>query len=282
MVFLYFRSHIFVPVAKRVALLEVGKSDPLIGEGTWVKIRNRLYQDDIAKVVSVIGTHNTVVVELKSRETLPNISNSKRKWGDSRPRPYLLTKDKATGIGDWSRIVSSDNGFTFRGKSYTTDGHLLLQICCDRVQRVSSGIAVHDSFVASESANAVEHRFKPKPKTASGTVEPHDSFHPSSVPVSIPLFLNIGDHIFIIEGEAKGAKGTINQLSPNEAVVTLDEMANSDLTKIDYVQTDLKHITRLFDFGEHVQIKVGTFAGRSGTVGDIHGRGNTLYIIDRD
>ncbi len=281
MVFLYCKSISFVPLAERVALLQVGKSDPLIEAGTWVKVKNGRYQNDVGKVVSVMGNHDAVVVELKSREKLPNVPSSKRKRG--RPEPYLLTKDKASGIGDGSRIKVTDDGFTFLGKSFTTDGYLLLEISCDRVQRISTGIEVHDLFVATESANAVEQRFNPK-KIVGGATKPRNAFTPNSVPVSTPLFLNIGDHVLITGGEAKGARATINDLSENNAIVTLDEEAGTNLTKIAYVQTDLEHIARLFEFGERVQVKVGSYAGRSGTVGDLdlHGEGNMLLIVDRE
>ncbi len=55
MVFLYFRSNVFVPITERMPLLEVGKSDPLIVAGSWVKVRNGRYEDDIRRVVICHG-----------------------------------------------------------------------------------------------------------------------------------------------------------------------------------------------------------------------------------
>ncbi len=164
MEFLYFRSHVFVPITKRVTLLEVGKSDPLIEEGTMVKVKDGLYRNNIATVVSVIGNHDNVILKLRSREKLPNVP--KHKWGRTQRDPYLLTKDKATALADGAQVKETQDGFTFQGKSYTKDGHLLLQIRCDRVERVSTGIAAHELFIASESTNAAEQYFKP-PKTVS-------------------------------------------------------------------------------------------------------------------
>ncbi len=134
LVFLYFRSHVFVPLTERIALLQVGKSDPLIEAGTWVKVKDGHYKDDIGRVVSVFGSHDAVVVALRSRENLLNVSSSKRKRGQgpTRQEPYLLTKDKAEGLSEGVRIKVTDNVFKFGGKSYTTEGYLLLQLRSDR------------------------------------------------------------------------------------------------------------------------------------------------------
>ncbi len=162
MVFLYFRSLVTVPVAERVALLNFGKSDPLIEEGAMVKVKDGLYRDDIANVVSVIGSHDTVVLKLRSWEKLPNVQRSKHKRGHTRRDPYLLTKEKAAALNKRALSKVCDDGFTFQGKLYTTDGHLLLQICCDRVERIPTGAAAHEIFVASELANAAEQTLRPQ------------------------------------------------------------------------------------------------------------------------
>ncbi len=75
-----------------------------------------------------------------------------------------------------------------------------------------------------------------------------------------------------------GARGTINKLSPDYALVTLDEDMDETLAEVEPVLTEVKHITRWFDYGVHVQVKVGTFAGRSGIIGNVDGgEENTAY-----
>ncbi len=189
MVFLYFRSNVFVPLTERIALLEVGKTDPLIEAGNWVKVRDGRYKDDTGKVVSVVGNCDAVVVALKSREKLPNVSSSKRKRGQgrTRPNPYLFTKDKATGLSEGAEIKVADDVFKFGGKSYTTEGYLLLQLRSDRVQRILTGIAAHDLFVTTESSNALKEHLKP-PKIVNGVAEPPLPFTLSSTEVAIPAF----------------------------------------------------------------------------------------------
>ncbi len=60
----------------------------------------------------------------------------------------------------------------------------------------------------------------------SSTASPRPRFH-SHLPqqmVAIPLFLNVGNHVLILEGASEGgARGTINELMPDYALVTLDE-----------------------------------------------------------
>ncbi len=106
-----------------------------------------------------------------------------------------------------------------------------------------------------------------------------DSFIPKFDPISIPLFLNIGNHVSITEGASAGASGIINELSPDHAFVTLDEEWD-ELSKVEPVLTEIKHVTRLFDYGERVKVKVGTFAGRSGVIGNVDGLTKILHIID--
>ncbi len=232
-----------------------------------------------------MGNHNAVVVALKSWEKLPIVSSSKRKRGRGwiRQDPYLFTKDKALGLSAARVKEANDDGFTFDGKSYTNEGYLLLHLRCDRVQRISSGTVTHDLFVTMESANAAKEHPKP-PKIVNG-VETRTPFTPTSTEVAIPLFLNVGNHVLFLEGASEGgARGTINELMPDYALVTLDEDADSNSSKTTLIQTqvEIKHIVRLFDFGERVEVKIGNLSGRTGTVGDLQWRRDqcTLCIID--
>ncbi len=136
-----------------------------------------------------------------------------------------------------------------------------------------------------ESANAAKEHPKP-PKIING-VETRIPFTPTSTEVAIPLFLNVGNHVLFLEGASEGgARGTINELMPDYALVTLDEDADSNSSKTTLIQTrvEIKHIVRLFDFGEHVEVKIGNLSGRTGTVGDLQWRRDqcTLCIIDHE
>ncbi len=153
------------------------------------------------------------------------------------------------------------------------------------VEQISTRFATHDLFITSESANAMEQHFKPPKKgniepLKSSNVESRDLFTPNCDPILILLFLNISNPVSITEGDLAGARGTINKLSPDYALVTLDEDTDETLAEVEPVLTEVKHITRWFDYGVHVQVKVGTFAGRSGIIGNVDGVKKTLHIIN--
>ncbi len=81
--FVYLSSLFIVPIVERVALLQAGKTLPLIKEGAYVKIRNGLYKDDIGQVISVSDGYDALTVKLKSREALPQELKRKRGKVDS-------------------------------------------------------------------------------------------------------------------------------------------------------------------------------------------------------
>ncbi len=277
MLSLYIRSLFPVTLAERIALLRTDRSNPLIEKGTWVRVKNGLYKGDLGSVVSVIGSHDAVVVKLKSREKHHMDSSRKRKRKRPRPEPYTLAKHPILPqLSDGTQIEVTVDGFEFNGKSYTNDGFLLLEFRCDRVERVTTGIAAYNVFVQSESANAAKQHSPAK--LVDG--ERQQSFDLDTAVISIPLFFNLGNRVLISKGAAEGARGTIDQLTREYALITLDEDIDSDLRKTSFIQTEvgLKDITRLFDFGEHVEVKVGVFAGKSGTVGDV--QGDILSIVD--
>ncbi|KLO07286.1 hypothetical protein SCHPADRAFT_656276 [Schizopora paradoxa] len=274
--FLYIKSIFYVPLEERVALLGNPKLPTSLKVDDRVKVRSGLYKGDVGSVFRVMDQPVRVIVKLKSREVRPtdsienrgeindftSTSTRKRKRKQPRIEPYLIPKHpvRAELLFSGTQVSPIDDGFVFRDKAYTNDGYRLLEVRCDRVERVSTVVPGLSAPANSAAPSIIE---------------------PTSSGISVPRFLHVGNHVLISNGPAQGMSGTINQLSDESAVITFDEKNSTDLYKTSPVQAEvtLSEITRLFELGESVEVKVGAHLGRSGMIGEI--KGDTVSILDQ-
>lgn len=157
--------------------------------------------------------------------------------------------------------------------------HLGLLHRSDRLERLKTGITEHNAFV-NASLEDIERQ------------HPVDGNLPELPPIvdrgpstfSTPRFLRVNNRVLISNGPAKGSKGTINKLSGEIVIIDLENgggrTVHSDSSNIIQAEVSWENVTRLFDLGDSVEVKIGTFVGRHGIVGDI--QGTTLSIVDRE
>ncbi|KLO04659.1 hypothetical protein SCHPADRAFT_947544 [Schizopora paradoxa] len=271
-----------VSVLERVSILE-GRVMPRINTGmredSIVKIRDGRYRDDHGFVVSVSKTRKRFVVKLKSRENMPG--ELKRKIG--RNPAFLLTKEAARNLGMKSVLqehpgdpananyedlregeVESESdarhlkaSFRFNGKTYTFDGHLLLEFAMDQVERVVPGQTC-DSNVDNElilASNPIVHNN-----------------------------ISEGHEVWVTDGEARGSCGRVVELNfGGFALVEIQEHGPSSSSRpAVLLELNKRHLVRKLNIGDRVEVKIGIYVGVKGIVGSINtkkGFGNTVLGI---
>ena len=151
----------------------------------------------------------------------------------------------------------------FRNKEYTDDGYRLLEIRCDRVERIPAEVPGHEQSVGHHADNHQQ--------TTQSLSNPAVSDHP---------FLRPGNRVIVSKGHVKGMKGAVDQLSNESALITLEDENNQNIRKSGSVQVEvaLSSITRLFELGETVKVGAGKHLGRFGVVADVEG--SYLTIVD--
>ncbi len=136
---------------------------------------------------------------------------------------------KATSFRDFGK----HKGFKFRGKTFTFDGHLLLDIRYDRVERT---------------------------ETHAGHDVPMD---PSESHLVLKKFLRTGSTVWIVQGDLAGAAGFIVEFtSKSTALVDIGKVEPALASAL--FEVDLKDIVRRFDMGDQVEVLLGTEKGRRG------------------
>lgn len=277
MVFVYISSMFSVPIVERVALL-APTDPPSICRGDLVRIRNGRYAADVGEVVEATeppeGPQH-LVVRLKSRQPLPQ--EKKRKRGNNvRHEPYVLdqvrlrmmlrldTKADLPATSAYGFEYLGDNGFILNKKRYTTDGFLLLSIQSDRVDRAKIHGDKVDLLVAKDSEH-IKERHTGNLSNMFLSARPVRVTDWDSVDFALETFIHLGDTVRITEGQSAGAVGRVVEVKPRAAVV---DIGTEDLVtrRPVLLETKLVTLTRIFEIGEHVEIKVGEFKGRSGIV----------------
>ncbi len=133
--------------------------------------------------------------------------------------------------------------FRFKNKIYSRDGHLLLDIPYDRVQRVDAFLQLDDlTDLTSSSVSQLK----------------------------LPKFLHVGTRVWFIGGEMIGATGYIVEFPSSGKVLVdlgnLDIILESAPNSTFLYEADLKDMVRRFDIGDEVLVKMGALKGRHGMV----------------
>lgn len=246
-----YRSSIFsVPICERVALLTIEETKTALEVGDAVKIRNGLYKADIGEVVDTTwANERRVTVKLKSRQRLPY--ELKRKRG--RTEPFLLDKERLErirtidGMQDpRDRILSYEEhgsrGFVLNGTHYTEGGLLLLDIRTDRVERVR-----RDDLV------------RPVPPSSEITED-------MTTDQRFEIIPSHGDPVVITGGSCAGVRGFfVERTSLRSALISVDARYSYGRRAV-VIEEEFRHILRVFEIGDRVEVKVGRFQGRTGVI----------------
>lgn len=283
--FVYHSSILFIPIGERVSLLAQGLPVPSFEQGDLVKLRNGLYKNDIGEIVRTSGDGNkTLTVRVKCREGFP--------FG--RCDPYVMDRERILQLRIQHRKISKqsvntkpldfkdcgEDGFILDRKHYSKDGFRLLDVRVDRVERVRP-----DGTAFTTLTN--DPHYLPLEKQTKAVLRQFQSNSDASgVPtngglenVVFPLDVNLrtGDTVRITGGDTNGASGYIVKMTSPNALVRLDTPGVSHRGAVD-LWTNVHSLTRLFEVGDRVVVKLGVMKGRTGNV--FAQEGSKLSLVD--
>ncbi|KLO20423.1 hypothetical protein SCHPADRAFT_5948 [Schizopora paradoxa] len=170
-----------------------------------------------------------------------------------------------------------EDGFILEGKRYSKDGYRLLDVRIDRVERVRSDGAAYTSL-----AKEPHHQLKKQTKAVlkwfqSDSNEVSTNEGPENVVFPSEINLRAGDAVRIKGGESNGASGYIVKMTFPNALVRLDTRGISSRRPVD-LWTNIHSLTRMFEVGDRVDVKLGVMKGRTGVV--FAQEGSKLSLVD--
>ncbi|KLO11350.1 hypothetical protein SCHPADRAFT_475005 [Schizopora paradoxa] len=289
--FIYPSSIFMVPVAERVALLQPSARLPPIKRGDFVKIRNGLYKNDEGEVVDVRGGHgqDTLVVKVKGREPDPRELKRKRSKSSIRREPSLYDKEELRRLhffdGDSNFNDLGADGFKFGGKHYTNDGFLLFRIRYDRVERLQHTMEQLEPRLSDDLGRTSNGALILKKSIPSETRPLMCSSSDLSRSTTLPKFIRPGVRVRITKGASAGAVGRVLDVksTSHSALVQLalpksqQQQTTTTATPIKF-DVEMVYLTRAFEIGDHVEVKVGELRGRVGMVSFVEGE--MLHVVD--
>ncbi|KLO04073.1 hypothetical protein SCHPADRAFT_948004 [Schizopora paradoxa] len=161
-------------------------------------------------------------------------------------------------------------GFVFQDNHYTNDGHILLRFRKDRLERV--GVALNADLAMDWDMSTMEPRQVASDhlertmdiEAEGGQLRRTDpsQLHPRS-------FIQEGDGVRVVRGSQTGAVGRVIEIrstaSSEVAVVDIGKRGATVRRSI-FMEATLDCLERNFEYGEVVEVMVGRFKGRLGTV----------------
>lgn len=276
-----------VPLAERIALLRPSNVSPPLEEGNHVKIRNGLYKDDVGEVVRIEDDTSDIVVKLQSRQWQRHETQTrKRKRRPGRPSPWVLDKKSLMETYGGERITNDcgseeahrgptdspfkdlgRRGFLFQGHQYTNDGHILLRFRNDRLERILQH-PDSDADCAMTTANPSHFDSIHFDRTINTEYDPQ-SLLDNVLAIHTPKFIKAGDAVRVVRGAQAGVSGRVIDMrdtSTSQVCVVDVGKRVGDVRRSVFLEATVECLEREFEYGEVVEVKFGTFKGRTGTV----------------
>ena len=253
-------KQMMVPIQEMTDVLKVVKNATLVKKGSWVRLKKGFYRDDIAQVVYVDNSQNTLYLKLIPRLDLKRIAakydpHNKGKTPEKsrafkRPPQKLFDPDQ---MKELRAPVSSERGYqSFENERYQ-NGYLYkyfpknavlfdgvtptlkelekFQTNPEDVDVSLTGIPRDVKFAPGDNVEVSEGELKQllgKVLTVEGdtvTILPrHEELqHPIEFPANeLRKHFQIGDHVKVIGGQFEGESGLVIRVEDNVAIVFSD------------------------------------------------------------
>ncbi|KAG6849352.1 hypothetical protein H0H93_009218 [Arthromyces matolae] len=228
---------------------------------SWLRLTRSPYRGDLALVKTIKDSGlEVLVVPRLQLPTLETFAGQKRKRVEApskkkgSPDPSLFDIHKMSAISGASSIRQIGvNEYLFKKKRFI-DGLLCLEVTDEFRPEVAIPIpSEFDYFRAS--------RF----------ISPE--FGEQTTEIMAVFRLSIGDQVKVVKGDAKGAVGTITDVSHHHASVQLSRESITLQVSLEYVR---KHV----EIGDEVSVVMGEHKGSSGWVTACHDHERNISVYD--
>ncbi|KLO04909.1 hypothetical protein SCHPADRAFT_896685 [Schizopora paradoxa] len=256
-----------VPVEERLVLISSHRQKVLPTVGSWVEVKFGLHAGDHGVLESIDDQSSLACVRVPAR--VPDPNRRKRSHGSflpRRPPPKLFTHDEA--VSRFGRHAISDfNPFTFRGLRYTCDGFRLLSISPYSIRPSRPRLDDIALFleVAAERLRIENHDDGYVPTEL-------EIFRRAGIPIAslaIPSFLKENDRVKFCIGALAGSYGRVIDTPVFQVAHVEVDTIHTETARVNslpIVAEDVKNLTRVYQVGDSVVVRVGVFEGRCGFV----------------
>ncbi|KAI6654895.1 hypothetical protein LOD99_2774 [Oopsacas minuta] len=236
-----------VPIQEMTDVLKVVRDPTVVKKGSWVRLKKGIYRDDIAQVVYVDNSQNTLYLKLIPRLDLKKIAAKYDSKNNNRPLPRnkqfkrppaKLFDDEA--IEECGGTVSNERGFQlFEGDNY------------------QSGFLCKYFPKSAILMDGVTPTLKELEKFQTNPEDIDVNLNNSARDIKlIP-----GDFVEVCEGELKNLLGKVTSVDGSNVNI---------ISKHEELQTvmefPIRELRKYFQIGDHVKVVGGQFMGESGLV----------------
>jgi transcription elongation factor SPT5 len=251
-----------IPVQEMTYTLNVKEQKLNVRPNDWVRMKRGKYAGDLAQVIRLHESGETVVVRLIPRLGLEDqeeeegqakeIKGTKRKQ-KTRPAQRLFDPDYVRKMDPTKTVLPRPNGYYQIGPDLYKGGFLEKE--------------VRIAYLATEGVNPTLDEISAFANTADNNDEDHMNLAELVAPLLAAkkdrvVDYSLGDHVEVIEGGLKHATGIVRTINDDTALVdilTASSMATG-------TELPVSSLRKLFHTGDHVRVIHGIYQDETGSV----------------
>ena len=236
-----------VPIQEMTDVLKVVRDPTLVRKGSWVRLKKGFYRDDIAQVVYVDNSQNTLYLKLIPRLDMKRIALKYDSKINNRPIPKAKSFKRPAqklfdddAVKDCGAPVSNERGYhIFEGESYQA-GFLYKYFPKNGV--LMDGVT--------PTLKELE-KFQTNPEDIDLNLSN----------TSRDMKLVPGDFVEVCEGELKNLLGKVTSVDGKTVTIlpNHEELQSA-------IEFPINELRKFFQMGNHVKVVGGQFLGESGLV----------------
>lgn len=255
--------------------------EPGVDVHSWVTIRGGRYHRDIGQVRAVRehgGLLDVAVVPRIAASVGSKPKAAKRaRVRDPRPPPRRMRWEDAVFEFGNKAITRRDSGYEHKSCFYEEDGFRILTIGRDSVELARPTLRQISKFVDAAVERVINTR------DASTEYTDDDVWaagHIDLKKLDFDHLLKIGDEVEIVDGSRRGLTGVVTGIGKDGRIKIVSSPTDSLVPSPVEFEESVELVRAVFKKGQSVNVRTGTFAGRTGIVESVDG-GNLIIRESR-
>ncbi|RKO92660.1 hypothetical protein BDK51DRAFT_35496 [Blyttiomyces helicus] len=239
-----------VPVDEMVDCLNIRVKDTELKPGAWVRVKKGTYAGDLAQIVEVMESGDSVTIKLLPRlDHTPKDPNGdkKRKKSDMRPPQKLFNPQMFKSMVKKDRQTG---GLVYMDKKFDRDGYLEKDVKTVTLETTSVNPTLEE--ITRFSGGAVSERGGALAMLASASAATAEDFQ-------------TGESVEVIDGDMINVPGTVESVENGVVTVRADEALGLKTS----FQVPASHLRKRFKAGDLVKVINGTHRDQTGLIVNI-------------